>query len=707
MTSFPTPVPKPSTAGTGKTALAKAQATYVNLRNGPGTNYRDIGDIRNNTVLIHYPASRTRDGWEWIEQYSVSGWVSTSVISFQDIAAPAPVPPNQATPYDGKVAVWHWKGDSLAENTIEDVVKNIKAVAPQVNALFVKTSDATPRTGAQWQGYWDTKRALAIDGPQSIDRWVEVLSRYGMEFHAWCVPKGTHLEAETNIIIQVCNRPGVKSMILDVEPYDGFWEGGQAMVRPYMTRIRKGIPGSFHIGMSVDPRKHHYDSITPQEWFPFVNSVHPQDYWATFRRTPEDTLRETFEVWGGYGKPIFPVLQGDANATDMTTAITLATKQHQARGLSWWRLGVINSSGWRSINQPIQPGTTPTPPPPNPPATGEEQVVRPGDSGYAKGTYTGQQEFQEFQGTWGWTVYYKNTEPQTSKVWTRWTPKIQTSGKYEIAAFVPARHATTLNARYKINGVKGSNTELVVNLEQSKYSNTWVVLGVYDLDRATVGAGTVFLNDLTGETGKEIAFDALRWKQIITTTPTPTNPPPTNTWLADGFDSPIGTETERRSSSVWPGAWIDASPFAKLYFVGTPQEAYHTGADLNLPRDADAHTPIYSSASGVVVFASRLPVWGNVIIIKHDPLTSNGRVYYTRYGHVEDMIVKVGDRVRRGQQIAKVGNAFGAYAYHLHFDISPTTLLETQPQHWPARNLNNLLANYVDPRQFILNNRPK
>jgi hypothetical protein len=68
-----------------------------------------------------------------------------------------------------------------------------------------------------------------------------------------------------------------------------------------MTRIRRAIPGSFHIGLSVDPRKSHYEEIFPSEWFPFVNSVHPQDYWATFRRTPEDTLRETFEIWGSYG----------------------------------------------------------------------------------------------------------------------------------------------------------------------------------------------------------------------------------------------------------------------------------------------------------------------------------------------------------------------------------------------------------------------
>jgi murein DD-endopeptidase MepM/ murein hydrolase activator NlpD len=696
MSTFPAPVPKPPNAGTGISAIAKTQGAYVNLRNGPGTNYRDIGDIRNNTVLTHYPATRTRDGWEWIEQYGVAGWVSTGVITFQDIPTPAPTPA-QPTPYDNKVAVWHWRGDVLPENTIEDVVRNIKAVAPYVTSLFVKTNDATARTGAQWQGYWDTKRALAIDGPQSIDRWVEVLNRYGMEFHAWCVPKGSHLEAETDIIIQVCNRPGVKSMILDVEPYDGFWQGGKSLVRPYMTRIRRAIPGSFHIGMSVDPRRQHYATVYPEEWFPFVNSIHPQDYWATFRWTPEDTLRETYNVWGGYGKPIIPALQGDANPTDMSAAITVATKQYQATGLSWWRLGVINTSGWKSINQPIKPGTT-TPPPPDPTPPGTEQVIRPNDSGFASGSYTGKNEFQQFESTWGWPVYYKQTEPQTSKVWARWTPQIRTAGKYEIAVFVSGRHGTTNNARYKINNVKGSNSEIVVSVDQLRYSNQWVVLGVYDLDPATIGAGTVFLNDLTGETGREIGFDALRWRQIV-------NPPAGN--YADGFDVPIGTAAERQSQTVWPGAWIDASPFAKLYFVGTSAEAYHTGADLNLPRDADAHTPVYAAASGVVTFASRLPTWGNVIVIKHDPLITNNKVYYTRYGHVEEMIVKVGDRVKRGQQIAKVGNAFGAFAYHLHYDVSPTTILESQPQHWPGKNLNVLLANYVDPRAFTQANRPK
>jgi murein DD-endopeptidase MepM/ murein hydrolase activator NlpD len=216
----------------------------------------------------------------------------------------------------------------------------------------------------------------------------------------------------------------------------------------------------------------------------------------------------------------------------------------------------------------------------------------------------------------------------------------------------------------------------------------------------------VSLNDLTGESGREIAFDAIRFRQLIA-------PPPasgggsTSQYVADGYESPIGTDQERQSATVWPGEWLDASPFARLYFVGTPQEAYHTGADLNLPRDADARSPVYATANGIVTFASRLPVWGNVIIIRHDPLITTGRVFYSRYGHVQDMTVEVGDRVKRGQSIARVGNAFGRYAFHLHFDISPTRILETNPEHWPGRNLDNLLANYVDPRDFILKNRPR
>jgi murein DD-endopeptidase MepM/ murein hydrolase activator NlpD len=705
MTTFPPPVPKPANPGPPQMAIINTKLAYANIRNGPGTNYRDIGDLRNLTLAAWFPKATSQNGWVWVEQSGVGGWVSKSVVTFEDVNAP--VPGSQpATPYRGAVAMWHWKGDAVAENTIEELARTVKTRAPAVKQIWLKTSDYTPTAGAQWMGYWDTKRNLAVDGPSSIDRWVNGLGQFGLELHIWVVPRGGAMEAETNLIIQACQRPGVKSLILDVEPYDGFWLGGQAGIRPFMTRVRRALPGAFHIGLCVDPRAHHFNTIFPMEWQPFVNSVHPMVYWETMQRQPEDVLQETYDVWGSYGKPIIPALQGDAIAQDMETAQTLAVARHGATGLSWWRLGVVGPVEWDVINTPIGVNPPPTPPPPTE-TYGEEQIVKPKQSGFNSFSYTGKNEFQEFQGLYGWTVLYKATSPQMATAAARWAPVFKESGKYEVSAFVPGRHSNTVNARYRVYGVKGSSSDIIVPVNQSLYNNQWVTLGVFDFDKGAINAGTVFLNDLTGEPDKALAFDAVRWRKVIQLPSTPDTPVVVPPGYADGFDAPVGTASERASSQVWAGKWVDASPFGQLYFIGTPSEAYHTGADLNLPADADARSPVYSTASGTVTFAARVPIWGNLIVIRHDPLPGSGMVMYSRYGHVEDIQVQVGQRVTRGQQIAKVGNAFGRYAYHLHFDLSPTTILEQKPEHWPGRNRDALLTNYVDPRDFIAGHRPR
>jgi murein DD-endopeptidase MepM/ murein hydrolase activator NlpD len=141
----------------------------------------------------------------------------------------------------------------------------------------------------------------------------------------------------------------------------------------------------------------------------------------------------------------------------------------------------------------------------------------------------------------------------------------------------------------------------------------------------------------------------------------------------------------------------------------TPQEAYHTGADLNLNTpyfDADAHTPVSAAASGIVTYVGKILGWGRVIVIRHDPLVTTGQMVYARYAHIEQPRVVLGQRVVRGEQIANVGNADGQYPYHLHFDVSQSAILDKQPGHWPQLNLNNLLENYTDPRLFVAQHRP-
>ena len=78
-----------------------------------------------------------------------------------------------------KVAVWHWKGEGISESSIDEFARNLKRFAPNVNQVWVKTSD-----GSDWMGKFDDS-SLAISGPQSVDRWVQVLNQHGLEFHAW------------------------------------------------------------------------------------------------------------------------------------------------------------------------------------------------------------------------------------------------------------------------------------------------------------------------------------------------------------------------------------------------------------------------------------------------------------------------------------------------------------------------------------------
>ena len=427
-------------------------------------------------------------------------------------------------------------------------------------------------------------------------------------------------------------------------------------------------------------------------------------------------MQQVYDTWGGYGRPIIPALQGDAPLVEQFVAHTLSTQRHNAPGVSWWRYGVISQFG--AVNRTIElqnpPSETPTEPTEN---FADEVIIIPDGTGFRRGSYTGREELQSFNGTWGWKVYYKQTERRTSKVWAEWKTTLPQSGRYEISTFVPARNATTAKARFKIHGIKGTSTEVVVDINQGRNRNTWVPLGIFELDKSQPNAGRVFLNDVTGESGKWIAFDAVRFRRIVITEPDDNGDTGTGgsrpdvingVNVADGFDAPVGTANERRGSRVWPQGWLDASPFGRLYFIGTPSESYHTGADLNFGSPfADLGMPVYSTANGVVVFAARLSVWGNVIVIRHDPLyTPSGAIVYSRYGHVQSMRVQPGQRVKRGQQICEIGNAFGRFVPHLHFDISPTTILEQRPSDWPGRDQGRLLANYIDPLAWIRRNRP-
>lgn len=341
-------------------------------------------------------------------------------------------------------------------------------------------------------------------------------------------------------------------------------------------------------------------------------------------------------------------------------------------------------------------------------------IIDVGAPGYQEGIYAdsgGQlNAFVRDDRTFTWS----QGEVQRSTTYAQWLPRITKTGEYLIEAYIPGINASARRARYHITGVIGQASTTVVELNQLNISDDWARLGFFQLDGGHQFSGMVALNNLVGSEANpdtKIAYGPIRWRRVERTGVKP--------GYADGFDSPVGTETERREPNTqwgprrtdWNGDWVDANPFLNHYFLG-----YHTGVDLNRPADKDKGAPAFAIADGTVTYAGTAfnrdgspSGFGTLVVIKHDPYiedTGQETTAFSRYGHMKDIVVKKGDRVRRGDQVGTVWNN-GTQAHHLHFDISTTGVLGDNVGHWPGERKTEVVKHYSDPYDFIRSRRPR
>jgi murein DD-endopeptidase MepM/ murein hydrolase activator NlpD len=87
--------------------------------------------------------------------------------------------------------------------------------------------------------------------------------------------------------------------------------------------------------------------------------------------------------------------------------------------------------------------------------------------------------------------------------------------------------------------------------------------------------------------------------------------------------------------------------------------AKHEGLDFSAP----VGTPILASAGGVVSRSGWDGHYGNVVEINH------AEGFKTRYAHASALLVRVGQTVKRGDVIAKVGNTGRSTGPHLHYEV--------------------------------------
>lgn len=104
--------------------------------------------------------------------------------------------------------------------------------------------------------------------------------------------------------------------------------------------------------------------------------------------------------------------------------------------------------------------------------------------------------------------------------------------------------------------------------------------------------------------------------------------------------------------------WITSS-FGYRVSPFTGERSLHAGLDIG----GSVGTPVYSPADGVVIFTGMKEGFGNFIMLAH------GYGIVSRYGHNSQNLVQAGQRVRRGEQIATIGNTGRTTGPHLHYEI--------------------------------------
>lgn len=158
--------------------------------------------------------------------------------------------------------------------------------------------------------------------------------------------------------------------------------------------------------------------------------------------------------------------------------------------------------------------------------------------------------------------------------------------------------------------------------------------------------------------------------------------------VADGFQWPVGA----------PGLafMYDAQGFGE---ENEKRGGRHSGQDLNGigGQNTDAGEPVLAAARGTVIYCGTPSEgWGKCVVLAHR-LPNDDTIYQTLYAHLQDVSVRYGDTLCRGQQLGTIGTAEGKYLAHLHFEVIASRVVEAGvTAYHPSGTMNRL-----NPESFI------
>jgi murein DD-endopeptidase MepM/ murein hydrolase activator NlpD len=120
------------------------------------------------------------------------------------------------------------------------------------------------------------------------------------------------------------------------------------------------------------------------------------------------------------------------------------------------------------------------------------------------------------------------------------------------------------------------------------------------------------------------------------------------------------------SEPMWEGPFLlpvegrISTEFGLIRYINGVESGRHSGLDIAVPRG----TPVLAANSGVVSLALPLYVSGHTVIIDH------GLNLFSAYSHLDKILVRKGEFVKKGETIGLVGSTGFSTGPHLHWTIS-------------------------------------
>ncbi len=123
------------------------------------------------------------------------------------------------------------------------------------------------------------------------------------------------------------------------------------------------------------------------------------------------------------------------------------------------------------------------------------------------------------------------------------------------------------------------------------------------------------------------------------------------------------SSTYKGGKMTWPlpGSYTITSPFGNRLHPILKVYKLHTGVDI--AGNNCNGKPVVAAADGTVIVAKYNSAYGNYVVIDH------GGGITTLYAHSSKLLVSVGQKVKAGQQIMKVGTTGYSTGPHLHFEV--------------------------------------